>query len=204
MNREPGMDTCTLLVLCIRQTADKDTLQSTGTSTRCSVAWALGNKSKKKRGDACVPIADPLCCVANLTQPCQTNMPQLKKKLNTKNSHWYKYNYEDIHVRRGSQIMILHVGFRGAVLGRQCSRQAGRLVSLVVILASGHEDEVNWEHISWCQVPASFISQGDGREWQDENLRARNVLLSLWFCPSAFYARNSVTTCIFRIIMIYR
>lgn len=75
--------------------------------------------------------------------------------------------------------MSLHVCFRGAVLG-EAVQQAGWPVSFscghLALWAQMRSTENTFLDV---QVPASLISQGDGREWQDERLRARNVLLSL-------------------------
>ena len=51
---ETGVDTYTLLILCIKSTMSKDLLYSTGNSTQCSVVKLMGRKSKK--GDVCVCV----------------------------------------------------------------------------------------------------------------------------------------------------
>ena len=48
MNWEIGIDTYTLLILCIKQITNEDLLHSSGNSTQGSVVTEVGRKSKKE------------------------------------------------------------------------------------------------------------------------------------------------------------
>ena len=46
MNWETGTDVYALLILCIKQTTNEDTLYSTGSSASCTAVTGMGRKSK--------------------------------------------------------------------------------------------------------------------------------------------------------------
>ena len=48
MNWEIGIDTYTLLILCIKQITNENLLHSSGTPTQCSVVTEMGRKYKKE------------------------------------------------------------------------------------------------------------------------------------------------------------
>ena len=59
INWEIGIDLYTLP--CVKQTTNGNLLDSTGNSTQCD---GLNGKEIQKRVDACIHIADSLCCTA--------------------------------------------------------------------------------------------------------------------------------------------
>ena len=75
--------------------------------------------------------------------------------------------------------MILHECFRGSVLG-EAVQQPGWPVSFsyghLALWAQMRSTENMFLDV---QVPASFIYQRCGRAWQDERVRALNVVFSL-------------------------
>ena len=60
-NWETGIDTYTLLILCIKQITNENLPYSTGYSMLCG---DLNGKEIQKGGDKCKCIADSLCCKA--------------------------------------------------------------------------------------------------------------------------------------------
>ena len=60
MNWKIGVDTYTLLILCIKEISKRT--YCTAQRTLLSALWWLKWEGNPKRGNICIHIADPLCC----------------------------------------------------------------------------------------------------------------------------------------------
>ena len=83
-NQKIGIDTYTLLILCIKQITNKNILCSTGNSTGCGDP---NGKEIQKGGAICICMADSLCCTVDSNIILQTNYTPIKINLKNKNEN---------------------------------------------------------------------------------------------------------------------